>query len=228
MLMNRRLLPICLIAFAALHCALATVKAGYILETADLPVTQDFTGGTVDNTQFIAARFSISQNTQVDQIGGVLRLNAPLPPGNMLLFGAIAALGPTGFPAGLPDSFTPLAVTTFTPAYSPTADTLVSLPVLLTPGDYAVIFGSGRFGATGQGFLPRVGADHPGNSFFVGEMGPPKRWENAQIVHQRLVVLGSTVPEPSALMLAMLGIGGLLIWRFSRSGAVATRCQSSQ
>jgi hypothetical protein len=190
-----------------------------ILQTARLPVTQDFTGTTVDRFQFVGARFSLSQTTHITSIGGVFELSGP-DLGNLQLFASIAALGPNGFPAGLPPTFNPLAVTTFTPNYSPTADTLVSLPITLPPGNYAAIFGSNRFGATAGGFLPKMSGDIGTPSFLIGGIhdtaGNSSEWSNDGISNERIVVLGSVVPEPSTVALLGTALVGATSWRSRR------------
>ena len=101
---------------------------------------------------------------------------------------------------------------------------IVPLPVTLSPGTYALIFGSGRFGATGEGFLPKVSGDLPGASYFVGESNHDVgSWIAAtEISNARFVVLGSTVPEPSSFILAVIGLTGLAAWGWRRRKHLGT------
>jgi hypothetical protein len=192
-------------------------RADALLETANFPVTSTVSGFSVGSLQFVGARFSVSQPTQITDIGGVLKINQTGSPsdGNLQLFGAISALGVNQLPADTPSTFQPLATVTFSPEFIFGQDTLVPLSVLLAPGDYTLIFGSGRFGATGQGFLPFMSGDTPQASYFRGAFPLPGQdhWINPEppIHDARFVVMGNVVPEPSAITLASFGIGTLFV-----------------
>jgi len=137
--------------------------ADVIYESATLGPVDQLSGlllGTNVNDvqQFIGSRFSISQEVQVTEIGGHLGSGNK---GN-ILFGAIVELtGPNSLPLGSP--FTGAEVVAFTTFEPPTLTADVSFPlsVILPPGDYALIFGSDEFGATGVGRIPTNNFDTP-------------------------------------------------------------------
>ncbi len=119
-------------------------------------------------------RFEIADPFQVQQIGGHMKGSATqgLPPYKDI-FGAIVPLAsvtslPTPGPGGTPfDPAAAIASTTFTPPGSNTApfasqseDFRVPLDVTLAPGAYALMFGTGMFGTTGNAAMP-ANADQP-------------------------------------------------------------------
>jgi len=135
--------------------------ADIIYESATLGPTGQTSGGLNANTvQLLGSRFSISEIVDVTDVGGHFR--NPQLFGNDLIFGAIVELsGPNAFPLG--DPFTGgevLAFTTFTPP-DPSADISIPLSITLQPGDYALVFGAGEFGATGQGVMTDNNFDTP-------------------------------------------------------------------
>ena len=80
-------------------------------------------------------------------------------------------------------------------------DTTADLDLLLEPNNYAVIFGSGLFGADGSNSLSSNGTDTPegeGSYFFFGA---DNGWANINNSDVRLFVRGSVVPEPAMLLL---------------------------
>ena len=83
-----------------------------------------------------------------------------------------------------------------------TGDSTAELDLLLEPGSYAVIFGSGLFGADGFDSLSANGTDTPegeGSYFFFNATSG--LWSNASSPGERLFVRGSVVPEPAMLPL---------------------------
>jgi hypothetical protein len=201
MSIRRIMLPLaCVALLLAGEAQLA--RADIILESTTLSQPGQFGGPTISAAIFRGARFHVDTAVEVDQVGGHLG-GAVLVGG---IFAAILSLdGPLGFPNGDPFSFTPLAVTTINPPV-PSADLLVPLSVTLAPGDYALIFGSGRFGATGLSALPSNfgGQDTGQATYFEGQAG---QWINSNTQLARFVVTGEPVviPEPSALALLSLG-----------------------
>jgi hypothetical protein len=202
-----------------LMCALAklAVAAPIIFESASLGVTGvQFPGSAIAPAQYIGVRFEIDQTTIVSAVGGHISSN---PNVHQDLFAAIVPLaGATAVPAESPGTFSPLAVTTFLPPIL-SDDIRVPLSVTLDPGWYALIFGSGRFGATGEGALISNGAPLPGisqASFFHASspflLAPPPNWQAVSSqVGTRYVVEGVAVPEPSSVLLFTGGAGALLL-----------------
>jgi hypothetical protein len=186
--------------------------AGIIFQSATLGPTgqswgngYDIAGGTD-----LAVRFQLLSTYDVTAVGGDFVSVGSVPNGT--IFAAIVAIGgPTAFP-DTPGSFTPLASATFT-APSSSADMRVALPVTLGPGYYALIFGGGRFGATGNALAPYTNTDVSGVSYFagVGVSDPGSYWQNGGFSGTRFVVEGNlsqgpgTVPEPGT---GVLWVGG--------------------
>jgi len=191
-----------------------------ILQTANYPVTGVLSGQggfalLVSQFQFPAVRFTLTQATQITAIGGNLVSNGST--GNSEIFGAIAMTdASTTFPGALPTVFQPIAETTFIPPNSDAKDTIVPLSAILAPGNYALIFGSGRFGATGEGGMPFMSGDIGNPSYFIGQIndttGANQNWNNgdSNLHNIRFVVIGNVVPEPSTFALAALGAVALL------------------
>jgi hypothetical protein len=103
--------------------------------------------------QWLGVRFQTSTGGLIDGVGGNLSVYNFF--GNGLIFASLVKLsGLSDYPDST-DLSTPdvLATTTFTGAY-PSVDVVVPIgPVAVGPGTYALIFGSGQFGATGQGAM---------------------------------------------------------------------------
>jgi hypothetical protein len=79
----------------------------------------------------------------------------------------------------------------------------VPLTVSLAPGDYALVFGTGRFGAASghNGEMPHDNPDTPQASYFrsFGDA-----WIDGGFDNTRFVVTGVIVPEPSTIFLLVL------------------------
>jgi hypothetical protein len=190
----------------------ASHGSDFLFESASLGETGQGGGFSVsgpmggNTAQFLGVRFHLNETILVDNIGGHLS-------GNGSLFGAITPLSSfNAFPAGDPLSFVPLAQVTFTPTELST-DIRVPLSVTLNGGDYALIFGSGRFGATGFGSMANNNIDSASANYFQGDSG---FWQNSsQVQNVRFVITGTVVPEPSVT--ALLGIVlGVLVTHLCR------------
>jgi hypothetical protein len=136
------------------------------------------------------------------------------PSGNGQFFGGIVALTSA---ADLPDSIdlaTPdvLATTRLTFPY-PSADVSAPLTVTLNPGHYALVFGSGLFGATGYG----------GAKLNNGTLGDPSwittpnsdiqlPWADANIDDGMRFFI-TAVPEPNAAALVAIATFAILALR---------------
>lgn len=191
-----------------------TGHAAIIHESATLGPTGNTLGNTVASTQFMGSRFTLNQTMVIDHIGGHLRQFE-----NGSLFGAIVRLtSPTALPIGTPfDLGEVLAHTTFTTTFL-SSDLLIPLSVTLNPGNYALIFGSGLFGATGIGSMALTNTDIPGSdSYFFWDgrtfQNSVPRWRNNSLNNLRFVVTGNPIPEPGTMLLVATGIVGLIAWR---------------
>jgi hypothetical protein len=174
-----------------------------ILETAAMGERGHWGGILVDASQFIAARFHLEHPMPVTRVGGHFTTGQNGAAGE--IFTAIVHVaGPSAFPTGLP--FTPHEVMASTLITIPTglsAELLVPLPVVLPAGDYLVVFGSGLFGATGEGSLTTVNRALGPTTFprYDNESNPPY-WSDALIdeigdpnLTMRIVVRGDALDE---------------------------------
>jgi hypothetical protein len=218
---NRRALAV---ALALLGASAISAKADTIFQSATF--TGNDTGEyIVQDGRFIGAAFTLTQTTQITAIGAQF---GGFPGGS--IFGAIVPTGPS-----LP-SFTPsdiasnslahvvFSVTVTTPAldnpHVNVADLTVPLDqsLNLEPGTYAVVFGSGAFGATG----------FAGLGFENDPVGSPPlfqtlfddNWQSFGDHGVRIFVDGSAVtavPEPGTWAMVILGFCGLGLLTYRRS-----------
>lgn len=198
------------------------------LESATLGSLSGLPGYSIDDYQFLGWRFQINETLQVRNIGGHFAGYA-----DREIFGAIAPLSDlTALPQGIPEDLEELslAATTFSvPSNDNDPNTssvvlLTPLSVTLTPGYYALIFGSGLFGASGSDAMPfpESQQDFPNSSYFFAStsgVGLATTWRNGGISDVYFVVEGESisstqVPEPSSTFglfaLGVLGTASIL------------------
>jgi hypothetical protein len=144
--------------------------------------------------------------------------------GNLVALGGTiyAAIIPLSSPTALPpaaesyglENVTPLATTVFTPPF-PSDEILVPLSVRLNPGDYALIFGSGQFGATGDaGMYSENDFDIPGSASYIYWNGQIDQvWHDSPFGGYRFVVTGRVIPEPATWLLVVASLGFLVFHR---------------
>jgi len=182
------------------------VFATLIYESATLGSTGQISGLSVGSNQFLGSKFSITKTFEVSAIGGHI---GGLTGFGGDVFGAIVKLsGPSALPTGSPFTGSEvLASTVFIPDF-PSSDVSVPLSVILTPGDYAIIFGSGLFGATGGGFMRTVDVDTPegSGSYFFWEGNV---WAAGGFNNVRFTVNGSEVPPEGLIQNLISEIEGL-------------------
>ena len=116
--------------------------------------------------QFEGCRFHISQPVLVSQIGGDIGGDTTSDP---TLFGAIVSLQtPNGFPNLNPVDFEPLAVKKIA-LVCRTGINFSHSMYCSSQEIMRLLFGSGRFGATGEGAIFRFHSETAQASYFQGE-----------------------------------------------------------
>ena len=156
-----------------------------ILESSTAGPVGQLLGMSVWGQQFLGWRFSLTTPSKITHIGGHLSREYA---GTGLFSAIIKLSSPTSFPSFAPHLITTspdtLAHLLFTPS-SPSNQLLVplSVPLVLHPGTYGLVFGGGDtaivqspytpFGATGTGVMPTNNLDLPGSTYFFGDQA---RW----------------------------------------------------
>ena len=133
----------------------AIARAAIILETATYGGSTSGGSALGSFSEILGARFVVSTTVAVDHIGGNIE-EPNSGPSAAGLFGAIVKLAndPSAVPAPDWASNGSVQAATVFHASTPSTDILVPLSVVLVPGEYALMFGSGHFGATGNGDMP--------------------------------------------------------------------------
>jgi hypothetical protein len=188
-------------AFFVSFCSTQLGAQTVVLESASPGATGHISGSSVTTAQFVGWRFQIDTALDVDHVGGHL-LSNPNSPGD--IFAALVALDSiTSVPHGAPFTAEELIATTvFQPAF-PSDEIEVPLTAALTPGSYALVFGTGLFGASGEGALPNFD-DQPDipptdiSSYIFWSrpfQGLPFEWRQNLASHMRFVI-DAHIPIP--------------------------------
>jgi len=197
------------VAFAPTVVPAATIFESGTLGPTGIPFSD--LGGTVPGTNikdtvFAGVRFQLNQPVVTSQIGGHFVATSS---GNF--FGAIVELDDENDFPNSEDLTTPdvLGATLLTFPV-PSAEVFGNLSLSLDPGWYALVFGSGLFGATTNGGAVRNGTDI-GDPTYIGHQpgATPSGWFNlaglpTMFDNHRFVIKGSIVPEPSSASLFLL------------------------
>jgi hypothetical protein len=181
--------------------------------------------GLGTNTSFFSGvNFHLSTSAHVSQIGG--NFGDFVTVGNNEIFGAIVPVaGITSAPVPADLSSNVLATTLITlPAAGQSADVFGNLSLDLSPGFYGVVFGSGKFGATGSTMAvtkwDAVAANTGGVQTYVLRQSDGAFF--TQVPGARYAVLG-TVPEPASIALMTAAAATALLRRRRHRPAAATR-----
>jgi hypothetical protein len=165
--------------------------------------------GSVDATNitpnvFTGVRFELSQPVITTQVGGHF-----VDLSNGTFFGAVVKLNDQNDFPDSGDLSTPdvlgAAELTFP---VPSDEVFGDLNLMLDPGWYALVFGSGLFGTSGDGAAPRNGTDINDPMFIGWQPGPGFGWGNLInpiFRDHRFVVRGIVIPEPASLVLMIIG-----------------------
>ena len=198
--------------FVLLCCCVGTTAFAATTEVLYQSATMGTPGQTagisVGVFQYVGSRFELSERRVATAVGGHFGTSAT---GEQTVFGALVRLtSMTDFPDSLIPLNTPdvLATTVFA-LPKPSNDAIASIgPVELPPGFYAVVFGSGQFGASGQGFVPatNVPVGLSSDISYVNLNG--LHWSDTGIFQNRFVVYGE-IPEPGAAALLIVPISFL-------------------
>jgi len=203
--------------------------ASSILETAGYGSTR---GGLAIGNSFLGARFSLSNTTLITEIGGqVQSWSDDSYPSNWdfdrsVFFALIQTEGdflyPTDTQLSNPIFSEKVELSWSSGNYSIGNDTLINVNQILTPGEYAIIFGSGLFGATGTGWMPytysHIEENTPDLNYLSYQPHSNTEWqglnENGIEYSPRFIVNGvTTVPEPLTYHLLLIGLFGFLFIR---------------
>jgi hypothetical protein len=163
----------------------------------------------------IGWRFKVTAATVVTQVGGHL--------GGISgqIFAAITRLPELdSLPQGAPfDDDEVVASAKLTPP-AVTADVRVPINALLSPGSYALVFGSGQFGATGSGFIPygqQTNIEPTMRSSYISwRQTLPEQfaWTSGGPNTVRFVVVGSEVAGPTDFTSdGLIDAQDLAVWR---------------
>lgn len=202
----------------------SVANAGLILETATNPGTS--TGGLIINDeQFIGTRFSLSEATLVTEVGGNLQVG----PDVGSFFAAFVALsGPSSLPGfdylDLASNAIDFALIDLFDATTGSEDRSAFLNLTLGAGDYAVVFGTGLFGAASSRrsvFNRVVTPTADLDSIFANTNNPDWRSLPSTSSPIRVFLRGESVvtavPAPGTLgLLFSIGLGGFGLARRRR------------
>lgn len=215
---SRRFVAVLLILSFATPATAATIT----LESAQMGTPNQGIAPVISATQYVGWRFRITKQAVVTHVGGHL--------GSISgdLFAAIIPLASADtMPSGTPFTDESLVgKATFTPPRA-TADFRTPLTANLAPGAYALVFGSGKYGAAGIGVIantgqpniaPTVGANYIRWQEVVTNTF---RWTTGTLDHARFVVVGQETAGPADFNLdGLIDQLDLAIWKTGAAGGV--------
>jgi hypothetical protein len=180
---------------------LAAHAGASVYESASF-VDESVSGGDfyIDSSRYLGAVFTVTATESLTAIGGNFTLYGD---GNSI-FGAIVPVVGGALPGDV--ASTAVAETLFTPAGG---EQSAAISGVLTPGTYAVVFGSGLFGATGSSGLVS-GQAALGAPSFVQYGGDGSLTASAFGDDTlRMTVSATTVPEPASALMIAFGLFAL-------------------
>ncbi len=188
---------------ATVSCSSEVARAqSILLASAQLGETGRIGGTSITFAQYVGWRFETETTLFVNRVGGHM-LTTSDPPGD--IFAAIVRLANVDeFPQGTP--FNPneiVATTTFRPTF-PSSEVLTPLVAELSPGSYALVFGSNLFGATGGGAIhngpdqPDIAPTNISSYIFWGipRFNEPPIWRTNLASNMRFLISAQLTPLP--------------------------------
>ncbi len=197
------------------HSALAaTIFESGTLGPTGIPRSEITGGSNVSSGVFVGVRFHLDQPVVTTEIGGHFVKNTGT---GESFFGTIVALADENDFPDSGDLSTPDVVGATLLAFpEPSNEVFGTLAKPLPPGWYALVFGSGLFGASGSGAALNNGMDIDDPVYIGYQPGAVNGWGNLInpiFRNFRFVVEGSVVPEPSTLLLVLAGLAVSVVRR---------------
>jgi hypothetical protein len=201
-----------------------TVEAGQLLfETAN--GADQSSGVLLDDDSWIMHRFEVTSSSRLETVGGAFW---NFDSAAATAFAAVVQLsGPSDFPDSNNLSTADLLGTTFVDIAGSQFDAIDSsgpIDLTLAPGWYALVFGTGAFGASSGTQIDL------GMPSFENDLAPSQepaslfQPSHPTLANQIVVQIASprffatVVPEPATVTLLMMGIGAPLMMRRARGG----------
>ncbi len=206
--MNRFLiLAMTLLLFCGGNASAAILFESGTLGPTGIPRTEIAGGSNVSPVVFVGVRFHLDPPVITTQVGGHFVKNTGA---NESLFGAIVSLtDENDFPDSGNLSTPDVVDTTLLSFPTPSNEVFGDLSNPLSPGWYALVFGSGLYGATGSGVALNNGGDIGEPEYIAFQ--PGFGWSNLEgfLSDFRFIVTGEIVPEPATVGLALLVFLGI-------------------
>jgi hypothetical protein len=187
----------------------------------DFGGTTEPSGSYVSDFAFTGVRFELTQPAVTTRVGGHFVID---PGHDDSFFGAIVRLHSSmDFPDSGDLSTSDVLGHTLLSFPNTSAEVFGDLELSLSAGWYALVFGSGLFGATGQGAAPANNPDI-GSPSYIGHQ-PGFGWYSFAEIGGffndfRFVVHGELVPEASAFGNLSFNVFGMTLWAWVRRGLV--------
>lgn len=187
------------VSSGGLHCRFAHADP-VLLASAEMGAAGRESGSSITPAQFIGWRFSIDEPLRVQRVGGHI-YSDPFQEGE--IFAALVRLNAIdAVPYGLPFTDEEVVATTTFRANYPSDEFLTPFSATLAAGSYALVFGTGHFGAEGLAALPNP-TDQPDipptdlSSFIFWSRPRPGadfEWRQNLASHMRVLIEGQTFP----------------------------------